>query len=189
MIKYLDKVKVCNGDAYFYTRTKSASTLMEAIDKCSHKDSNGFYRIIIRNRNHSGIAVKDNSVTQLEGFDYSSSNAKKIIIYLDSNKSRILYENCIFNDGIIKMVNTFDYGYIYGDRDIPIFTSARFKDEEYTTGFYNFYDFNKKEIGEYTKQNILESAFVNDSVLGPLVFDGSAEWFIPLEVLEIKEGT
>lgn len=187
MIKYLDKVNRFEGDAYFYTKTKCASTLEEAIEKCNYKNSNGFYRIIIRNRNHIGNPVSDMYFNQIEGFRLSCNNSKKRIIYIDSDKSMILYEECLFHDDNIIYRNVFDYEFIYGNKSIDLGSKVKFKNIEYLYGFYIFHNFNNEEISVYNKESIMNSAFENDSVLGPIVFEADNncyEWYIPLAVLE-----
>ena len=189
MIKYLEKVNRFKGDAYFYTKTKCASTLEEAIEKCNYKDSNGFYRIIIRNRSHSGQLVPNMKYNQIEGFKLSLNNSKKRIIYIDSSKSIVLYEECLFHDDNIAYRNVFDYEFIYGDRSIEPGSIVKFKNVEYRYEFYGFCNSDSREVSEYTKESIMNSMFINDSILGPTVYEETPngyhfDWYIPLGVLK-----
>lgn len=189
MIKYLDKVNRFKGDAYFYTKTKCASTIEEAIEKCNYKNSDSFYRIIIRNRNHIGNPVSDMHFNQIEGFRLSCNNSKKRIIYIDSNKSSILYEECLFHNDNIVYRNVFDYEFIYGDKNIEPGSIVKFNNNKYRYGFYGFCNSDNKEISEYTKESIMNSMFINDSILGPTVYEEIPngycfDWYIPLGVLE-----
>lgn len=99
----------------------------------------------------------------------------------------VLYETCIFTEGVIRYTNIFDYEFIYGNRsDIKIGdTVVDNHGSIFEYGFCNFYNSNRNEIEDYSKEDILNSAFVNDFVVGPMIFDRyGTGWYYPLGLIE-----
>lgn len=112
-VKYLDKVKICPNCRYRIRNKYGRKKFFKSLERAIHYayPRNNFVEIIILNDEASDAIPDDTNFSIKESKDILSVNAKTRVIYLDKDKTRIIFEYFELNVPGKYYTNNYEYDY------------------------------------------------------------------------------
>lgn len=126
-VKYLNRVRICPNCKYQIRNKYGRKKFFKSLERAIHYayPRNNFVEIIILNDEASNMVPDDTNFSIKDSKDILSANAKIRVIYLDKDKTRIIFEYFELNVAGESYTNNYEYDY-----DILYDESAEFIKED-----------------------------------------------------------